>query len=298
MRTAIPILLLLIFSLTDLFNQESIKISPTKYHFERFMALQTPTAPEVDSLIELSVAYSFTNEDSCLILGERALELSKKISNDGMHAKALLELGDSYRIFGRLKEGEQMLQEGRTIYEKLGDKGQIATANNKLGALNVNQGNYDIAITYYLDALKTWQDLKDSQNIIKPYINIGAVFKNLGQLDKAEQYYDDAIEWAEILDDNRAKMYVFNNRAIVYDDRIRNFQAQAEADTASTLIMDSIAIYIEKAENNLLSGLALANDIKDDRAALQLLGNLVGLKSNVGQYTEAIKFSKLDLLYL
>jgi len=292
MRSLIYFFVTNIFFSLNAFSQEGIKMSPTEEYFNYFMGLSEPSSRQLDSMIELSIAYSFTNEDSCLLLGVKSVELSRTISERQIIAKALVELGDSYRIFGKLEEGKRLLEEGKGIYEDLGIRGQVATANNKLGALNVNQGNYETAINFYLDALETWQELKDSQNIIKPYINIGAVFKNLGRLEKAEEYYDKAIEWSDIINDDRAKMYVYNNRALVYDDKIRYFQNQSDLDSSKTEIMeDSINIYREKALNNYEMGLVLAKEIKDNRSILRFLGNLAGLKNSLGEYEDAIQHS-------
>ncbi|NNF35502.1 MAG: sensor histidine kinase [Saprospiraceae bacterium] len=293
MRTFIFLLLTYLGFNTPIFSQEAIKMTPSEEYFNYFTGLAQPSSSQLDSMIELSIVYSFTNEDSCLILGEQSVEFSRNISDDRIKAKAILELGDSYRIFGKLVEAQSLLEEGKAIYLELGDQGQVATANNKLGALNVNLGNFDMGIKYYLEALETWQELKDSQNIVKPYINIGAVFKNLGRLEKAEEYYDKAIEWADIINDDRARMYVYNNRALVYDDKIRYFQNQSDLDSSKTEIMeDSINLFREKALNNYEMGLVLAKEIKDNRSILRFLGNLAGLKNSLGAYEEAIQHSR------
>ena len=114
---------------------EPIKLEPTLTNFQRIMSISEPSSRQVDSIIQLSIAYSFTNEDTCLLLGRQSVAVSEQHEDISVYAKALLELGDSYRIFGNLTDGEKLLEEGKALYETLGNAGQVATANNKLGAL-------------------------------------------------------------------------------------------------------------------------------------------------------------------
>jgi len=257
------------------------------------MALDEPSSRQIDSIIQLSIAYSFTNQDSCLMLGKKSVDLSKHHPDQSVYAKAVLELGDTYRIFGKLDEGEVLIQEGRALYESLGDEKQLAYADNKLGALNANRGTYEEAIKYYLSALEIWENLKDSQNIIKPYINIGAVFKNLNRLDKAAEYYDKAIEWADIIKDDRGKMYAFNNQALIYNDKAVNYSKAAENNpTQVELLKDSASFFIQKALGKYEQALSLARKIKDNRFVVQSLGNMADLKTTMGLYQESLNLGK------
>ena len=115
-------------------KEDSKELKANSENFSRLMSIDQANSDQIDSLVRLSILYSYFNEDTCVILGERAVELSKNIEDRGTYANALLELGDSYRIFGKLDEGEKLLLKGKSIYEEINDEGQVATANNKLGA--------------------------------------------------------------------------------------------------------------------------------------------------------------------
>jgi signal transduction histidine kinase len=269
-----------------------IELKPTDENFRRAMAITNPTSLQIDTLIELSVEYSFTNEDSCVALGNRAVELSENHDDQHIYAKALMELGDTYRIFGRLDEGEDLLNQAKSIYEELGDQGQMAHCNNKLGALNVNKSNYELAIPYYLSALEIWESLKDSQNIIKPYINIGVVFKNINRHNKAQEYYEEALKWADILNDNRAKMYVYNNQAIVYNAEANKYQNLADSDSTRRVVyLDSSQYFIANSLAKYQQSVDLAKSINDKRSLVRALTNMTDLKATMGLYDEALAHS-------
>lgn len=251
------------------------------------------SASQIDTLIELGIEYSFTNEDSCLILAKKAVAVSSKRSNSSLHAKALLALGDAYRIFGQLEEGEALLKQGKKLYEALGDEGQVATANNKLGALQKNRGDNEAAIAYYLQALETWENLQDSQNMIKPYINIGTAFRSMNRPGKAAAYDDKALILADLLKDDRAKMYVLNNQALIYHTTAKDYLLRADTLPArDQLFRDSAQYFLEKAINNHMISLALAKTMKDRISEVRGLMNMANIRITQGQYQASLALSR------
>lgn len=284
--------LLLLWTLQGVAQSDPIELPPTPENVALVLEIAAPSPRQIDTLIYLSQEYSYINQDTCLLLGKRALEASQAYPETPIHAKALLELGDSYRIFGEFTEGEKLLVAGKKQYELLGDEGQVAHANNKLGALSVNKGDYETGVSYYVQALETWEALADSQNIIKPYINIAAAFKNLNRLEKAEAYNLKALIFADLIQDDRAKMYVYNNLGIVYNGRANQYQEKASLDSLrSGILQDSAAFFIQKALRNYEDALAFARKKKDKRSMIQSMTNLVDVQNTMGAYQAALALS-------
>jgi signal transduction histidine kinase len=289
-------LFFLLFSITlQAQNEQSgpINLQPTTQNYIRAMAIENPSSRQVDTLIQLSISYSFTNEDTSVILGERSVEISKGHEDQAIHAKALLELGDTYRIFGNVPKGETLILEGKAIYETLGDEGQVAYADNKLGAVAVNKAEYDQAVKYYLSALEIWEKLKDSSNLTNPYINLGDAFWRLGQPDKAEEYTNKALQIAEELKQDRPRMFALNNQGL-------NFKALAEsysyiADTISEgaqLYKDSVDLFYDKALQNFEKAYGLAQKLNNKQSAMRHLINMATIKDAKAEYPEALKLTK------
>ncbi len=270
-----------------------INLQATPQNFLRAMAIENPNSRQVDTLIQLSISYSFTNEDSSVILGVRSVEISKDHDDRGIHAKALLELGDTYRIFGDIPKGEELILEGRAIYQSLEDEGQVAYANNKLGAVAVNKADYNQAVQYYLSALETWEKLKDSSNLTNPYINLGDAFWRLGQPDKAEEYTNKALQIAEALKQDQPRMFALNNQGL-------NLKALAEsyayiADTISAgaqLYKDSVHLFYDKALQNFEKAYALAQKLNNKQSAMRHLINMATIKEGKAEYPEALELTK------
>jgi signal transduction histidine kinase len=289
-------LFFLLFSITlQAQNEQSgpINLQPTTQNYIRAMAIENPSSRQVDTLIQLSISYSFTNEDTSVILGERSVEISKGHEDQAIHAKALLELGDTYRIFGNVPKGETLILEGKAIYETLGHEGQVAYADNKLGAVAVNKAEYDQAVKYYLSALEIWEKLKDSSNLTNPYINLGDAFWRLGQPDKAEEYTNKALQIAEELKQDRPRMFALNNQGL-------NFKALAEsysyiADTMSQdaqLYKDSVDLFYDKALQNFEKAYGLAQKLNNKQSAMRHLINMATIKDAKAEYPEALKLTK------
>ena len=274
-------------------KEDSKELKANSENFSRLMSIDQANSDQIDSLVRLSILYSYFNEDTCVILGERAVELSKNIEDRGTYANALLELGDSYRIFGKLDEGEKLLLKGKSIYEEINDEGQVATANNKLGALASNQGDNESAINYYLSALKAWENLQDSQNIVKPLINIGAAFQRTVRLDKALEYFDKALRVAEVIGDNRAIFYVLNNRGIVCTNKATLLKKSADTDSIEiTEVQDSIDYYIELGIENFQTSLEMSRQKNDQRNIISVLGNLSDAYVLKENYLKALELNK------
>lgn len=276
-------------------NGESgpIELKPLSRHFARAMAIEKPSVRQVDTLIQLSISYSYTSEDTALILGERSVAISKGHKDRGIHAKALLELGDTYRIFGDVSKGEVLILEGKAIYQSLGDRDQVAYADNKLGAVAIKKAEYEQAITYYLGALETWEQQKDSSNLTNAYINLGDAFWRLGQPKKAEAYTNKALQIAEDLNQDRPRMFALNNQGL-------NFKAMAEkfASTADTisqnahLYKDSVDLFYDKALLNFENAFALAQKLENKQSAMRHLINMATIHDARGAYQVALNLTK------
>jgi signal transduction histidine kinase len=267
-----------------------IDLEPTAQNFTKMMKLQNPSDEEIMAIIQLSIAYSYSNKDSCLQLGERSLELAA--NKKALHAEALIELGDSYRIFGDYEKAERLLIDGREIFVELKEREKVAVSDNKLGALMKNLGNDEKAIEYYLSALSTWQDLKDSANIIKPYINIATILQDTDRPLLALEYNQYAYEIAELMDDDLGKGFVANNVALIYIEQAEKFNSIADTiAVGANLYRDSAFVMTEMAVDNYAEALEIAQESQNNIEIIRVLGNIADLKFDQGKFEEALEIN-------
>lgn len=270
-----------------------IRLKASKENFDKALSLNEATAEQVDSITYLSINYSYLNKDSCLELGKKSVSLGEKLINRSVYANALLELGDTYRIYGNHDDALEALNEGLKIYESQNDTSQIAYAHNKLGAFFSGKGENQKAIDHYLLALKSWELKKDTANIFKPNLNIGLIFYRLTQLDKAQEYNDRAYELADAIDDVRQLGMAINNRGIYLKAIADEYKLKADSfPEKAKIYMDTVAQYHNRILENHQQALDIARKLNDQAAIMRSLVNIAIIKDAQGQYKEAIKLSR------
>jgi signal transduction histidine kinase len=288
------LLLLLLFSILSQAHAQNIKISPNPANFKQVMAYQNPTTSEVDTVLNLCFQYIFTNADTCLLLAERAVEVSKRFHyGDTIHANALLFLGDAHRLHSDWEASEKALLAGREIYQRIGMESRTASADLKLGVVSTRQEQYEEALAYHFSALTTWERLKDSSNIFKPWFEISEVFYLLKQPHKALEYNGKALAWGLTNGAPNMTMFALSNQGSIQQELANEFDQKA-ADTtalAASSLGDSARIYRQLSLASYNQSLPRAR-LKGRRILAELLVNIVGLKVELGEYEEALELAK------
>ena len=133
----------------------------------------------------------------------------------------------------------------KKLYQSLENLGQIANADNKMGVLSVGKGENEKAIEYFLSALESWKITKDSQFMFKPYLNISMIQYRLDKIDKALYYNNLAGEWAEVTDNDRARMFVYNNSAILEELKAMEYAEKDSLSDDYAMYQDSARIFLQ-----------------------------------------------------
>ena len=274
--------------------QESTGRMPVNSSFTKWMVLNTPTTIQLDSIVELSNTYLYRNQDTCQQLAERAVAISENLyPNQAIHAKALLQLGDACRVHDKASEGANYYAQSKAIYEDLGMESDVAHADSKLGTIAMNQGNYELSIEHHLKALKIWEVAKDTNNIFRPYFNIAEVFYYLGRKDKAYEYNLKALEIGRIKEAEAIIAIAIGNQGILEKELGEDYNRIADTiSTNSQLYRDSAQIFFNKAMESNEFSLTESKKEQDKRGELEILENIIELKTATSNYAEAIKIGQ------
>ncbi|MFK7933043.1 MAG: tetratricopeptide repeat protein [Saprospiraceae bacterium] len=259
--------------------------------FELAMQLQNPSSEQVDSVVRQSYRYLFHNQDTCLILAKRAVSWCEDLyDQEAIYARALLQLGDAYRIRDDFAQAIPLYERGKALYKSLDLMDKVANADTKLGATETEKGNYESALAYHLNALKIWEDLKDTAHIFKPYINISEVFYYMKQLDKAQEYNAKALAIAELKNYTGVKMVALSNQGIFYKETADKYLAQTEeGEELVEMFQDSVQLLYEKALESYEYSLQVAKDGGNKRRVVEFMGNVVDLKTSTGDFQSAVQ---------
>lgn len=271
-----------------------VRTKPSLDNFNKAMEATNPSSGQVDSILSLSNSYIFVNTDTSLILAKKGMDFAEaSYQNKTIHARVMLILGDAYRVNNELILAEELYIKGRALHLSLGNEGHAALANNKLGALNKDRGDYEKSIEYYVSALEIWERLKDTVNVYKPYINMAEVFYLLDRPRKAYDYNAKALEIAERTNNERVKEYAISNQAILEQEIAINFERIADTiPLHSELYRDSAKIYFQKALVNHEYSLKQARAANNNKSITRYLVNIIDLKIATEDADEAILLCK------
>ncbi len=142
--------------------------------------------------LDQSFDYRFSDPDSSLHFGFKALEVARASHLRAVEADALRSLGTTYQALGdyakALDHGTQALR----ISRELGDSLKTAHSLNILGITYDQQGNFAEALAHYQEAYDLYKALGDDEWLAMIAVNLGVLFKAQGEYKRVIPYYREA----------------------------------------------------------------------------------------------------------
>lgn len=128
-------------------------------------------------------------------------------------ARTINNKGIVFRDLGELEKAKAFSQKALSVTNEVHVK---ASAYNNIGACNRVLGNYEEALTAYLEALKIYESLNSTEKQATVNNNIGMVYSYLGVVDKAVEFHLKAKDIFEKEQNKKGMSEAYNNLAIVY----------------------------------------------------------------------------------
>src|SRR5690606_22104782 len=128
-------------------------------------------------------------------------------------ARTINNKGIVFRDLGELEKAKAFSQKALSVTNEVHVK---ASAYNNIGACNRVLGNYEEALTAYLEALKIYESLNSTEKQATVNNNIGMVYSYLGIVDKAVEFHLKAKDIFEKEQNKKGMSEAYNNLAIVY----------------------------------------------------------------------------------
>jgi tetratricopeptide (TPR) repeat protein len=195
------------------------------------------------SLLDYGGYFAYQNADSAEYFYRLARDLAKKINFERGFQKYVTYQTEIYNIQGKLDSSLQLNKEGLAIAISSKDNAYIGTHLSNTANVYLYQGMNDSAGSYFMQATRYFEELKDSMKLGILYSNLGIVFSNLRQPNRAIHYNQQAILMAEATGDRLGVGYASVNLGAEYK-RISKY--------------DSARYFLEK-------GLAIASEFKSAR---------------------------------
>ncbi|MBI4223021.1 MAG: tetratricopeptide repeat protein [Planctomycetes bacterium] len=208
---------------------------------------------------------------------EKALEITRKIGDRRNEGATLGELGNAYSCLGDTRKAIEYYERALKIAQEIGDRQGEDARLGNLGIAYSNLGDVKKAIVYYEKALKIAQEIGNRQGECVKLGNIGLAYCVLGETRKAIGYYEKALEIAREIGSKHSEGIELGRFGSAYHEL---------GDVKRAIV------YYEKA-------LKIAQEIGDRQGAGAGLGNLGNayrdlgeLRKAIGYYEEALKITQ------
>jgi serine phosphatase RsbU (regulator of sigma subunit)/Flp pilus assembly protein TadD len=214
--------------------------------------------------------YSSNDPDSCLLIAEKGIALTKNKSCE-KYLPSLLKLkGVAFVNKGEYKQSAEEYFKALAEAEKQDNKKEIAAIYNNLGVNFWYQKDYKNALKYHTEALKQRQNLNIPKEIAKSYNNLGTVEVDMGNYKDAVEHYMMALKIKDSIGDVIGIANGNNNLGIVYERMNR-------LDDANTAYKKALKIFKQEG---------------DKRGEVVTLNNIAAIDKSQGKYNDAFQLGK------
>lgn len=175
------------------------------------------------------------------------LALAQPVGDDAIRARALVGLGECCHALSDYARAETSLDEGLSLWQRVGAPEWIAWALFQKGMLASTQGDATQAITHLEASLALYRQHQNLWGVATVLNQLGAVAIMTGDYPRAAAYLDEAIPLA------RAQGHGRTGLAVSLNALGRTVLAQGETDRAIALFREALDIFEQR---NLREGLA------------------------------------------
>ncbi len=168
------------------------------------------------TLNDLGFAVYTTAPDKTEEYARQAIVLAEKVGYQ-------FGLADGYRVlgislYGRAKyyEALESYQFALKLFEELGNTQKIVRLRNNIGLLYSDQGNYPEALSSYFKGLEVAEKKQDKPSMILLLGNIGIVYRNRKNYEEALKNYNRSLELCNEIGNKSGASYALINIGIVY----------------------------------------------------------------------------------
>ncbi|GAA4277476.1 tetratricopeptide repeat-containing sensor histidine kinase [Aquimarina mytili] len=181
-----------------------------------FAQSDTIKPKEVEQYLLLSKEFLHKNIDSSLFYINRALLLSKSISNDTLLAKSHLQKSSILIFKKKFSEADSLLQNNLKNVLPKHIEGQ--TWQN-LATIQYYKQDFENALNLYLKAVEILENAGNPRLLVNAYTNIGSINASLKYYDKAVTYLEKALPLSDFNESIRMQILV-NLSSIYYEQKL------------------------------------------------------------------------------
>ncbi len=258
-------------------------------------------------LKKLSFQYSLANPDKGVEAADAAIELAKKLNSNIKIAGGYSNKATNFHKLGRDSEALALYGKAANLHLSEGYKKGAANAYFNIGYVYFDIGNYVMAITYELKALKLYKELNLVSDEADVYNNIANTYMRIDDYSSALKNSMLALNIYEQLNmkenealvlsnigmtyhalSDSAKAYAYYYKALKIDEQADNKENLAH-DYQHIGVLHDDAKEFDKALAYYLKALALNKKINDQREIASNMVNIASAYNELKDFSSAYK---------
>ena len=225
------------------------------------------------AIFRLSELYRPISLRKSIELGLEAYNLALQEEEIYMMARSLNVIGQSHFDLGNYRQALSYHLNAIDIFSELKQDADLSETFGFAGLAHLRLCNYDRALYYFLNFLQIQRELKNDAKVVEALNNIAGLYHNLGNFDQALKYYTEALDIQQRIGDSSLVSAALHNIGSVHSDR---------GDYANALEFYMRSLQLERLSNNK-SGVATA------------LFNLGKTYKNLGETERALNYLEQSL---
>jgi len=147
----------------------------------------------------------------------------RQTDNDSIKASSLYNLSKLYYTFDQ-DSAILYGTEAKEISEKLGFKKMEANSLNIIGVSYLIKAEYETALSTHFEALDIREAIQDTVGMIESTMNLGNIYYRLHDSGKAAIEYHKSLDLAQKINHERAMSLLYNNLGSYYLDKWKSFK--------------------------------------------------------------------------
>lgn len=224
------------------------------------------------TLVNTGMVYSALGVyDKALEYFEQALLMLTTAGEKPFRANVLLGISEVYANMGLSGKSSEYLAQSLALYEELGDRSGIGNVMLSHGQGYTRQGDYHRAVECFGKALATFRELGETLSIAAALAGIGEASRRIGSYSDALEHFGRALALHEEVDNKQGSCTELANLGIVY--ATPDFEGYDPT----------------KAEEYLVRGLAIAQDLGLKQTMYEIHKPLAKLYEQEGRWQEAFE---------
>jgi len=169
---------------------------------------------------------------------QQSLEIIRELGERSIEAILLNNISGVYDAWGRYDEALPLLEQSLTIDREIGDRSGEATTLNNLSLIYQSRGRYEEALTLLQQSLTIQRDLGDRSSEATILNNISSIYQGWGRNEEALTLLQQSLYIRLEIGDRKGEANSLNNISQIY-------QGWGRYDEALTLLQQCLAIQRE-----------------------------------------------------